>query len=63
MKNVWGFKNTDDDRPFGKLENILSPGGRLLCSLLKGPIVFILGVIGVVKGVWGLKNTNDDRPF
>ena len=41
----------------------LSPGGRLLCSLLRGLIVFNLGVIGVVKGVWGFKNTSDDRPF
>ena len=41
----------------------LSPGGRLLCSLLRGPIVFNLGVIGVVKGVWGFKNTGDERPF
>ena len=48
---------------FEKLENVLSPGGRLLCSLLRGPIVFNLGVIGVVKGVWGSKNTGDDRPF
>ena len=46
-----------------KSENVLSPGGRLLCSLLRGPIVFNLGVIGVVKGVWGFKNTGDDRPF
>ena len=42
---------------------VLSPGGRLLCSLLRGPIVFNLGVIGVVKGVWGFKNTGNDRPF
>ena len=41
----------------------LSPGGRLLCSLLRSPIVFNLGVIGVVKVVWGFKNTSDDRPF
>ena len=39
------------------------PGGRLLCSLLRGPFVFNLGFIGVMKGVWGFKNTGDDRPF
>ena len=38
-------------------------GGRLLGSILRGPIVFNIGVIGVVKGVWGFKNTGDDRPF
>jgi len=48
---------------FEKLENVLSPGGRQLCSLLRGLIVFNLGVIGVVKSVWGFKNTSDERPF
>ena len=35
------------DMAFLKSENVLSPGGRLLCSLLRGPIVFNLGVIGL----------------
>ena len=48
---------------FENLKMFYPPGGRLLCSLLRGPIVFNLGVIGVVKGVWGFKNTGDDRPF
>ena len=43
------------DMAFLKSENVLSPGGRLLCGLLRGPIVLNLGVIGVVKGVWGFK--------
>ena len=46
---------------FLKSGNALSPGGRLLCRLLRGPFVFNLGFIGVVKGVWGFKNTGDDR--
>ena len=30
----------------------LSLGGRLLCRLLRGPFVYNLGFIGVVKGIW-----------
>ena len=51
------------DMAFLKSENVLSPGGRLLCSLVRGPFVFNLRFIGVGMGVWGFKNTSDDRPF
>ena len=57
------FKICHEERPFWKLENVLSPGGRLLRRLLWGPIVFNLCFIGLVKGVWGFKNTCDDRHF
>ena len=50
-------------RLFEILEMFYPPKGRLLTDSCGGPIVFNLGVIGVVKGVWGFKNTWDDRPF
>ena len=40
---------------FEKLEMFLSPGGRLLCRLLKGPFVFNLGVIGLDYRTGGFK--------
>ena len=42
---------------------IFIPRRESALQLLRGPIVFNLGFIGVVKGVWGFKNTSDDRPF
>ena len=42
---------------FLKSGNVLSPGGRLLCRLLRGPFVFNLCFIGVGNGTGGFKNT------
>ena len=50
-----GLENSSDDRPSWKLENVLSPGGRLLCRLLRGPFVFNLGFIGVDYRTGGFK--------
>ena len=38
--SLWGFGIL-------KSENVLSPGGRLLSRLLRGPFVFNLGFIGL----------------
>ena len=40
---------------FLKSENVLSPGGRLLCRLLRGPFVFNLGFIGLDYRTGGFK--------
>ena len=40
---------------FLKSGNVLSPGGRLLCRLLRGPFVFNLGFIGLDYRTGGFK--------
>ena len=52
------FKITEHFIPRGEsavqlfLTCVLSPGGSLLCRLLRGPIVFNLGFIGVGNVYW-----------
>ena len=46
-----------------KCRLIFIPRRKSAFQLLRGPIFFNLGFIGVVKGVWGSKNTNVNRPF
>ena len=58
-----GFKILMGKCVFEKLENVLSPGGRLLCRLLRGPFVFNLGFIGLDYRTGSFKNTGDDRLF
>ena len=54
-KSLEPFKNHMGKCVFKKLENVLSPGGSLLCRLLRGPFVFNLGVIGLDYRTGGFK--------
>ena len=64
-ERVFGdFKNTDDDRPFWNVKNVLSSGERLRKQILRDPIEYSFHFIGVLGKVhWGFKNTGFDSPF